>query len=98
MKISKKPSRIFRRSKVRFFAMIQVACADTLSSQIFDFAVSVPVLTVRMFGIIDFSNSSNLKQKLDIAVQEGAGVSVSKPLSDVPIAAPHSPAVIGDAV
>src|SRR5690349_21321203 len=77
---------------------LQTFVSDTRASQILEFAVSVPLLTVLMVGIIDFSSAFNLKHKLDIAAQEGARVGASQPLSDVTNAAPQSTAAIRDAV
>jgi Flp pilus assembly protein TadG len=81
-----------------FLTHLQTFVSDTRASQILEFAVSVPLLTVLMVGIIDFSSAFNLKHKLDIAVQEGARVGASQPLSDVTNAAPQSTAAIRDAV
>jgi len=56
---------------------------DSGGSQIAEFAVCVPLLTVFAVGIFDFSGAFNLKQKLGSAAQEGALVAASQPTFDL---------------
>lgn len=56
---------------------------NTAGSQIAEFAVCVPLLTIFAVGIFDFSGAFNLKQKLAGAAQEGALVAASEPTSDL---------------
>lgn len=62
--------------------LIRVA-KESGGSQIAEFAVCVPLLTVFAVGIFDFSGAFNLKQKLASAAQEGALVAASEPTTDL---------------
>jgi len=79
-------------------ASLHALYSDTRGSQILELAVSVPLLAVLMIGVIDFSSAFSLKHKLDIAVQEGARVGSSQPLSDITNTAPQSTIAIRDAI
>ncbi len=57
---------------------------DVSGSQIAEFAVCVPLLTIFAVGIFDFSGAFNLKQKLASAAQEGALVAATQPTYDLP--------------
>lgn len=59
-------------------------CQGAAGSQIAEFAVCVPLLTIFAVGIFDFSGAFNLKQKLASAAQEGALVAASQPTYDLP--------------
>lgn len=60
-----------------------LAFGDSTGSQIAEFAVCVPLLTIFTVGIFDFSGAFNLKQKLASAAQEGAFVAATEPTSDL---------------
>lgn len=57
---------------------------DSGGSQIAEFAVCVPLLTIFAVGIYDFSGAFTLKQKLASAAQEGALVAAAQSTYDLP--------------
>jgi TadE-like protein len=57
--------------------------SEPAGSQIAEFAVCVPLLTIFTVGIFDFSGAFNLKQKLASAAQEGAFVAATEPTYDL---------------
>ena len=50
---------------------------------ILEFAISLPLLVVFIFGIYDFSYAFNQRQKIEQAAQEGAIVAAAQPTSDI---------------
>src|SRR5271169_5355142 len=57
--------------------------ADDRASQIVEFALSLPLLTLFVVGIFDFSGAISLKQKLTNAAREGARVAAADPATDM---------------
>jgi len=53
------------------------------AAAILEFAISLPLLVVFVFGIYDFSNAFNQRQKIEQAAQEGAIVAAAQPTSDI---------------
>jgi len=62
---------------VRFFL------TEDSGSALLEFAISLPLLTVFVVGIYDFSGAFNQKQKLEQAAQEGAIIAGAQPTSDI---------------
>src|SRR5689334_13035247 len=56
---------------------------DTTGAQIVEFAVTLPLLVAIFVGIYDFTNAFNLKQKLTVAIREGARFSSNQSTSDL---------------
>jgi|SRR5580658_657531 Flp pilus assembly protein TadG len=52
-------------------------------SALLEFAITLPLLTVLVVGIYDFSDAFNQKQKIEQAAQEGAIVAGAQPMSDI---------------
>src|SRR5579863_289824 len=71
---------------------------DSAGSQIAEFAVCVPLLTVFAVGIFDFSGAFNIRQKLGGAAQEGAVTAANEPTYDLDQANPASVQAIEKAV
>jgi len=69
---------------------------DSLGSQIVEFAVAVPLLVVFVVGIYDFARAYNVRQKLNIAVKDGARLGAEQPTSDLSQDAPPSVVAIRD--
>jgi Flp pilus assembly protein TadG len=63
---------------------------DTTGAQIVEFAVTLPLLVAIFVGIYDFTNAFNLKQKLTVAVREGARFSSNQSTSDLTNSTPNS--------
>jgi hypothetical protein len=70
----------------RTIRQIWRCCKDADGSQIAEFAVCVPLLTIFAVGIFDFSGAFNLKQKMASAAQEGALVAATQPTYDLLVA------------
>ena len=56
---------------------------DTRGSALLEFAIVLPLLTVFVVGIFDFSGAFNQKQKMQQAAQEGAIIAGAQPTSDI---------------
>src|SRR5258708_8427830 len=67
------------------------------ASQIVEFAVSLPLLVVFVFGIFDFSGALSLKQKLTNAAREGARVAAAGPTNDLTGSSSGVPVSVSDA-
>jgi len=52
-------------------------------SALLELAISLPLLTVFIVGIFDFSGAFNQKQKLESAAQAGAILAAAEPTSDI---------------
>jgi hypothetical protein len=61
-------------------------------SALLEFAVALPLLTVFVVGIFDFSGAFNQKQKLEQAAQEGAILAAAQPTSDISASGSANPA------
>jgi Flp pilus assembly protein TadG len=71
---------------------------DSRGSQIVEFAVALPLLSVFLIGIFDFSQAFGLKQKLGNAAREGARVGSNQPTADLSQATPPTVSAIAQAV
>jgi len=67
-------------------------------SQLFEFALVLPLLCVLLVGIIEFAQGFILKQKLTNAAREGARIAVQQSRIDVDQPLPNSTETIGDAI
>jgi Flp pilus assembly protein TadG len=52
-------------------------------AQLFEFALTLPIMLVVMIGIFDFGQAWNTKQKLANAVREGVRIGASVPQGDI---------------
>jgi len=52
-------------------------------SALLEFAITLPLLTVLVVGIYDFSDAFNQKQKIEQAAQEGAIIAGAQPMTDI---------------
>src|SRR5271167_923433 len=68
-----------RREKPRFSKRAR----DERGSALLEFAITLPLLTVLVVGIYDFSGAFNQKQKIEQAAQEGAILAAAQPMTDV---------------
>src|SRR5271167_3444569 len=68
-----------RREKPRFSKRAR----DERGSALLEFAITLPLLTVLVVGIYDFSGAFNQKQKIEQAAQEGAIIAGAQPMSDI---------------
>ena len=73
--------RFFERNRRRGTALSLLLPSE--GSAILEFAISLPLLVVFIFGIYDFSNAFNQRQKIEQAAQEGAIVAAAQPTSDI---------------
>jgi hypothetical protein len=76
--------RIEPGAELSYASTIRKIWGDAGGSQIVEFAVCVPLLTIFAVGIFDFSGALNLKQKMASAAQQGALAAASQPTSDLP--------------
>jgi Flp pilus assembly protein TadG len=60
-----------------------LAARDDRGSALVEFAIVLPILTVFVVGIYDFSGAFNQKQKVAQAAQTGAIVAGAQPTSDI---------------
>jgi Flp pilus assembly protein TadG len=75
-------------------------------AQLFEFALTLPIMLVVMIGIFDFGGAWNTKQKLANAVREGTRIGAAAPKNDLsqstcaspPASSPCSVQSIADAV
>ncbi len=67
-------------------------------SQLFEFALVLPLLLVIVIGIIDFGEAFNLKQKLNNAAREGARFGASESTLDLSQSNPPSIDAVRDVV
>jgi Flp pilus assembly protein TadG len=72
--------------------------ADSRGSQILELAVCLPLLTMFMIGVIDFSGALSLKHRLALAVSQAARLGSTQPYADVTNADPASTEAIRAAV
>lgn len=56
---------------------------DEKGAALVEFAVALPILTVFVVGIYDFSGAFDQKQKIEQAAQEGAILAGAQPTSDI---------------
>jgi Flp pilus assembly protein TadG len=67
-------------------------------SQIAEFAVAVPLLVLFVVGIYDFARAFNVRQKLNVAVKDGARLGAEQPTNDLSQDVPLSVVAIRDLV
>jgi Flp pilus assembly protein TadG len=70
----------------------------TRGSQIAEFAVAVPLLVFFVVGIYDFARAFNVRQRLNVAVKDGARFGAEQPTSDLSQDVPPSVVAIRDLV
>ena len=63
---------------------------EACGSQIVEFAVTLPLITVFVVGIFDFGSAFGLKQRMMNAVREGARVGANQPTADLSQTPPPS--------
>jgi len=71
---------------------------DGRGSQIVEFAVTLPLITVFVVGIFDFGSAFGLKQRMMNAVREGARVGANQPTADLSQSPPDSVQTIAQVV
>lgn len=72
--------------------------SDNRGSQIVEFAVALPLITVFVVGIFDFGSAFGLKQRLTNAAREGARVGANQATADLSFAQPPSVDAIAQVV
>lgn len=76
----------------------RVLLANSQGSQLFEFALVLPLLLVLVVGIADFGEAFNLKQKLNNAAREGARFGASESTLDLNQSIPPSIQSVRDVV
>jgi Flp pilus assembly protein TadG len=67
----------------RLLTLLKRMLTEDCASQIVEFALSLPLLTLFVVGIFDFSGAISPKQKLTNAAREGARVAAADPATDM---------------
>lgn len=67
----------------RFLRRLSRCLRGGEASQLLEFAVALPLLIVFVVGIFDFGDAFNVKQKLNMAVREGARRGSNLPTGDL---------------
>jgi Flp pilus assembly protein TadG len=86
---------IFQRVTTK---IAQLWLEDARGSQIVEFAVALPLITVFVVGIFDFGSAFGLKQRMTNAVREGARVGANQPTADLSQTRPASVDAIAQVV
>lgn len=89
---------MLKAAHVRSYAVFERAkrhrlwanCAGTAGAQIVELAITLPVLVGLWYGIFDFGQAFNLKQKLSDVTREAARFASNQSTSDLTTSAPPS--------
>ncbi len=69
---------------------IWIVCSDTQAAQIVELAITLPVLVGLWYGIFDFGQAFNLKQKLSDATRQAARFAANQTTIDLTNSPPQS--------